>query len=107
MIAATKAGARLFRQNVGRAWVGAVVSQSPGRLVLTNYRPLHAGLCAGSSDLIGWTPDGRFLAVEVKSERGRLTGQQERFIEAVRLAGGHAGDARSVEDAMRIIRGDT
>jgi hypothetical protein len=74
-------------------------------IVLANPRPLHAGLCEGSSDLIGWTADGRFAAVEVKSARGRVRDSQRAFIEAVLRAGGVAGVARTLEDAQRILRG--
>lgn len=62
------------------------------------------GLCKGSSDLIGIiAPSGRFLAIEVKSEKGRTTPEQDMFLELVRRMGGVAGVARSVEDALAIV----
>ena len=105
---------RLFRNNVAGAWVGQsrrfsrseTVIVQPGDVLIRNARPLHAGLCEGSSDLIGWTVrDGRavFVAIEVKAERGRVTPEQQRFIDVVREAGGVAGVARSVEDARAIL----
>ncbi len=54
----------------------------------------------GVSDLIGIAPGGKFLAIEVKTEKGRLTEHQERFLEAVRRSGGIALVARSVEDVI-------
>lgn len=63
-------------------------------------RKVRAGLDVdGSSDLIGWrsviiTPDmvGKkvavFVACEVKTEKGRLSETQEKFINNVRAAGG-------------------
>jgi len=88
-IAASRAGARLFRNNVG----------------FDAERRVHYGLCRGSSDLIGWTPIeireehigsvvAVFTAVECKSKRGRLTEEQQRFLDAVRTAGGIAREER-------------
>ena len=62
----------------------------------------------GGSDLIGWTTRNGiavFTAIEVKTATGRVSPEQENFINVVRRAGGIAGIARSVEDARRIIRG--
>ena len=109
---------RLFRQNVGQGWVGRMIRQQAGTVELAAARPLHAGLCEGSSDLIGWrtvevTPDmvgqrvAVFTAIEVKTETGRPTPEQLKFLDAVRNAGGIACVARSVEDAERaLIVGD-
>lgn len=74
-------------------------------MLIYDARPLHAGLCVGSSDIIGITPDGRFLAVEVKTKTGRATAEQIRFIDAVRRKGGVAGIARSVDDALSLLSG--
>jgi hypothetical protein len=97
---------RLFRQNTGMGWAGTAVSRSADTITLIGYRPLHAGLCVGSSDLIGWTRrDGVaiFTAIECKSPRGRLTGAQVDFLHAVSQAGGIAAECRTVEDAVRAI----
>jgi hypothetical protein len=93
--------ARLWRNNVG------ALRDQRGQLV-------RYGLCPGSSDLIGLrtvvvTPDmvgqriALFCAVEVK-DRGRPTEQQQAFINLVQQAGGRAGIARSVPDALSILR---
>lgn len=66
--------------------------------------PIRFGLCVGSSDLIGITPDGRFLAIETKTAKGRIRPEQQRFIDAVRAKGGIAGIARSPEDALDLLR---
>lgn len=115
LLAVSKSGARLFRNNVAMAWVGQQLHSAPGTVTLRDARPLHAGLCPGSSDLIGWTvreitPDmvGKkvavFTAIEVKAERGRASAEQVNFIEQVRLNGGIAGIARSHEDALNLIQ---
>ena len=95
---------RLLRINAGVAWQGTVIERTQHRLVLA--RPYAIRLAApGVSDLIGWTEGGRFVAVEVKGPRGRVTDEQAAFIELVRRSGGLAGVARSVEEARAIIRG--
>jgi len=77
-------------------------------------RPVQFGLAKGSADLIGWTtrtitPDmvgqqvAVFTSIEVKSATGRLRPDQRQWMEAVQAAGGIAGVARSVEDAMGLI----
>ena len=103
--AASAAGHRLFRVNVGKAWVGKVVSRSDKHVTLENPRPFHAGMIEGQSDLIGWTRDGTFAAIEVKAGRTATTEAQRRFVDAVIAAGGRAGIVRSVDEAMAILDG--
>ena len=113
MLAASKAGAKVFRNNVAMAWVGVSRRLSDGSMHIQNPRPLEAGLCVGSSDLIGWksvtiTPDmiGKtlavFVAIEVKAGT-KPSPEQLTFIENVRRAGGIAGIARSPEEAVALI----
>lgn len=105
---------RLFRNNTGTGWQGTRMPSPAGLVILKDARPLNAGLCVGSSDLIGWTtvkitPEmvGRevavFTAVEVKALRGRASADQVNFIDQVRKAGGLAGIARSPEEAIDIL----
>ena len=91
MLALSEAGCLVWRNNVGVL---------PDR----NGVPIRFGLCVGSSDLIGITPCGRFLAVEVKTKTGRVRPEQQRFIDAVIAKGGIAGVARSAEEALDLIR---
>lgn len=51
----------------------------------------------GVSDIIG-CHNGRFLAIEIKTEKGRVTPHQQRFLDRVNEAGGVAFVARSIED---------
>ena len=93
---------RLFRNNCGM-------------LQDRNGQHIRYGVCnPGGSDLIGWTkvtvtPDmvgqtlAVFTAVETKTATGRVTPEQERFLQAVAGAGGRSGVARSVADAAGII----
>ena len=97
---------RLFRINAGTAWQGVVIEHTRDRLVLAHPRAVRLA-APGVSDLIGWTEGGRFVAIEVKAPRGRLTDEQAAFIELVRRSGGLAGVARSVDDARAILEGRT
>jgi hypothetical protein len=78
-------------------------------------RPVQFGLARGSADLIGWrtvvvTPEmvgtqlAVFTSIEVKTPTGRLTPQQNHWLAAVQAAGGIAGVARSVTDALAIVK---
>lgn len=110
---ATKMTARLFRMNVGVAWVGEVRKNRDGSITIRNPRPFKAGV-AGMSDLCGWMPvtitQGMvgerlavFTAVEVKTNTGRPSAEQIAFIAAVRAAGGYAGIARNDEGLTMIL----
>lgn len=91
---------RLWRNNVG------ALRDTRGQLV--TY-----GLCRGSSDLIGLRqitigPEhlgmtlAVFTAIEVKTNQGRLSPEQHRFLEQIQQMGGRAGVARSLDDARSI-----
>ena len=84
-----------------------------GTLLDRNGRPVQFGLAKGSADLIGWTTRtitldmvgqqvAVFTSIEVKTATGRLRPDQRQWMEAVQAAGGIAGVARSVEDAMGL-----
>ncbi len=61
----------------------------------------------GSADILGIAPDGRFLAIEVKTPQGKwgLQPAQENFLEEIRSRGGYAGVATCTEDVDRILGG--
>ena len=54
----------------------------------------------GQADIIGYMPDGRFLAVECKASDGKTTPEQDAFLENVQKAGGVAIVARSLDDLI-------
>lgn len=112
MVAVSKAGHRVFRNNVAEGWIG--VSTGPlrtdmglrvraGSVIITNARRLHAGLCVGSHDLIGYSSAGKFLSIECKSRSGKLTDEQRNFMEQIRIAGGIAIEGRSVEQVLEEL----
>ncbi len=98
----TRPDARLFRNQVG-----SLPDPRTGRLVTF-------GLARGSADLIGWrtvvvTPDmvgqqlAVFTSIEVKTPTGRLAPAQQHWLRSVASAGGIAGVARSVPDALQMV----
>ncbi len=117
---ASRLGARLFRQNVGLAWVGKAERQTvarlirvqPGDVLIRGARPFHAGH-TGMSDLGGWRPVvitadmvgatiAQYAQAEVK-ENKRPTSEQLAWIDAVNKAGGCAGIVRSEADLTALI----
>lgn len=96
-----------------------------GAVLMKNVRGLFISLCGtrkvkaglavnGSSDLIGWksiviTPDmvGKrvavYVAAEIKTATGRVSPEQQIFIDNVRKAGGIAGICRSEEDIRKLL----
>ena len=100
-LACSSGNCRLFRNNTGT-------------LKDINGRPVTFGLCKGSADLIGWTsrtitPEmvgqqiAVFTSIEVKSSSGRVKPEQQQWLNAVQAAGGIAGIARSVGEAMDLL----
>lgn len=94
-------GARMFRNQVGN-------------FKLEDGRRIRVGLCKGSSDLIGFFPItitqemvgqkiAIFVAIEVKSEKGRATPEQENFVKFVKSCGGIATICKSTEEAFAAL----
>ncbi len=81
-----------------RAW-----RNNTGALPDAAGRPVRFGL-AGSSDILGVLPGGRFLSVEVKAPGGRTTALQDQFLAGITQAGGLALVVRSIEDLRRGLR---
>lgn len=115
MIAISKLpNARIFRNNTGTGWAGQSYAQGSDRVVINAF-PLKAGLCTGSSDLIGITtvtvtPEmigqeiGIFTAIETKTFKGgKGSDEQKAFLKMVQERGGIAGIARSEAEALELI----
>ena len=103
LVALSEAGCTVWRVETAGAWLGRQIHREGNTVTLTNARMFTTGLCKGGADIVGIAPCGRFLAIEVKTKTGRPTNDQLRFIEAVKRAGGIAGIARSVDDALQLI----
>lgn len=101
---------RLFTNPTTMAWVGRKLGNgADGSVILApGAHPIRAGLIEGSSDVIGiHGPDGRFVAIEVKTAGyNKRPAHQKAFLRMVLELGGLAGFARSAEDAGRILAGE-
>ena len=65
------------------------------------------GAVKGRSDLSA-IKDGKIAFVEVKNEKGKPTAEQLNFIKQMQTRYGcRAGIARSIEDALKIVEGET
>lgn len=126
-IQASKSGARLFRNNRGffltidaiktvkDAAVNFGVTGVLDVLKSGRLRKVRAGLeVPGSADLIGWktiqvTPEmvgmkiAIFCGAEVKTLDGRVSKEQQIFIDNVNAAGGIAGAVRSPEEVHTLL----
>ena len=104
MIALSNNGCMCWRNETAGAYVGKVIHKDARIVTLQNAMLMQFGLCVGSSDIIGiHKPSGRFLAVEVKTAKGKPTPEQLNFMSQVKSANGIAGIARSVQDALELL----
>ena len=114
-LAIPQTGARIFRNNVGlglmiqhknpvskQAIIEGCIKYAE-RMGGSAYR-LHFGLREGSGDGIGWTRDGRFLSIEAKTERGKVTDEQANWQEQVNAAGGIGIIARSLQEVIDVLK---
>lgn len=116
-------GIRVFRNNVGTAWVGRSIRLKKGQsfvaagneLVILDPRPLQAGLHKGSGDGIGWreieiTQDmvgkkiAQFISLETKTKAGRVSPEQQNWARVVHESGGLAIIARSPDDVVNALK---
>ncbi len=96
---------RLFRNNVGLGWVGKPEFRE-GILILRQFRPLHAGLCVGSADLVGWTVVNGvavFTGIEMKIPGKQATKEQRAFLDTLNRMGGIGILATSASDAIKQV----
>jgi len=57
----------------------------------------------GCSDIVGQLSTGQFLAIEVKSQYGRITTDQKAFLDKINDSGGLAFVARSIDDVVNSL----
>ena len=93
LVEINKRGHRLFRANAGRiqdARTGAWIKLLP----------------KGFPDTLGWRKeDGKFIAIEVKTNKGKLSADQQRFRDFALTQNIIYGVARSAEEALELIEG--
>lgn len=99
---------RLFNCPTGTAYAGKATRLKDGNVLIQNPRIVTFGLIKGGADLIGWKsitvqPEdvGRklavFTAVETKTDVGRLSPEQTRFLNILKSDGGLTLVARTAE----------
>jgi hypothetical protein len=114
LVIGSRKDARLFRNNVGTAYVGVVFEESPKCVTLVNYRRIRFGLQVGSSDFIGLKsvtikPEmvGKkvavFVGLEAKKKGKKATDAQGNWIDMIREAGGISGVFTSIDEANEIV----
>jgi hypothetical protein len=94
--------ATVFRNNCGAYkspaghWLQYGVA-NPGGSDLIGFRPVEI-----TPDMVGSTI-AQFVAIECKSAVGKVSPDQQRFLDLVKKAGGCAGVARSDVDALALV----
>ena len=58
----------------------------------------------GVADILGCLPDGRLLAVEVKTPTGKVSPHQQRFLERITESGGLGTCVRSVDELVADLK---
>lgn len=102
-----------IRLAVGRH-PGATIWRNQVGVTVHAGRTVTYGLCRGSSDLIGIrevliTPEhvgktiGQFVALEIKTETGRLSAEQSMYLALVNKRGGVGVVVMSPEDAIEAL----
>jgi hypothetical protein len=81
-----------------------VINLATGRLRTADGKRWVSVGKKGAADLIGCLPDGRFIAGEVKAPNGRLSPEQQAFLEKIAGLGGLAIFAKSVEDVADALK---
>lgn len=108
-------GARAWRNNTGAAVPYAAIQAAIRLLVagrveeclqhLRHQRPIAFGI-AGQADITGiLPPDGRRLEIEVKADGDRHREAQQVFGSMVQRCGGVYVVARSVDEALKVLKG--
>jgi hypothetical protein len=80
---------------------GAVYRCNSGSVALPNGKRFN-GMPKGFSDIMLIRADGVACFIECKTDKGRLTDEQARFIARMQGLNARAGVARSVDEAMNI-----
>ncbi len=74
---------------------------------MADGRFFDTGLPKGFPDVFGFRrADNKIIFLEIKTEKGRIRKEQQEMLERLKALGCLCGVARSVEDAIKIIKGE-
>ena len=104
-----------WRVNVVSGFTGPYIRNSNRTVTITKPSWISSGVPKGFPDLIGIKPViirenmigetiGQFAFIEVKTKHGRLSQDQKLMLELLKTQGGIGGVARSVDEALKLIR---
>ena len=99
----TRSDLKIWRNNTGLAWSGSKCTRLPnGDMLIKNPRPIKFG-SPGSADIIGLKSDGTFVAIEVKTPRGRQSEIQKNWGNMILEMGGLYIVCRSASEAEKWL----
>lgn len=82
---------------------GICVRLNTGIFRTDDGRSVRCGI-PGMPDLLWIGPDGKTAWIEVKTETGKIRQGQKQFIDRLIAMGHTAGIARSVDDALKLVK---
>lgn len=83
--------------------IGCEVANTPAGQLRARRGYVHLAP-KGWPDISGYLPDGRFLGLEVKMPKGKLSREQEAWRERAAKHGCVVGVVRSVAEAIEAVR---
>jgi len=82
-----------------------VLRNNTGKIIINENgktRAIKTGL-SGSADIIACSPKGKFVAIECKSKKGKLTEKQREFLLKVSELGGISLVVRNVDELINMF----
>ena len=89
-------------------WLGCFTFRVNAGMIFTEGRA-YRGVPAGVSDIIGISPTGQFIALEVKTPKTqkKVTKAQQQFLDLVKSKGGISAVVTCIDDALKAVFGKT
>jgi hypothetical protein len=98
---------RIWRQNTGVAVGMSVIAQARRLGVLPDHLPVTRYGTPGQPDIMGLIgPEGKFLGIECKSDKGKQTEEQKTWQNMIESLGGIYILARSIDDVSSVLMGE-
>lgn len=91
-------------------YTGYLALRNNSGLIIINSNGKHRAIkmgTVGSPDIIACSPKGQFVAIECKSNKGKITPSQKQFLDNVRKRGGLALVVKNIDDLIKGLKGDS